>query len=104
MPADQKEQAFVASGETLIARLAQAARVLIGRVLEFDEWQQELFCPICRLRDEFSLHEDDCPVYALHTLCDEVEIRSSPREGAVILTPPPIEEKDELRGGRLGDS
>jgi hypothetical protein len=89
--ANPKEPAFVASGETLIARLRSAAY----EMREHDRMVRSAVTVNGKRQKSSAFGRWAKLVEAA------VEVLSSPREGAVILTPRQIEDKeeDESRGG-----
>jgi len=55
--------------------LVNAAMVIIGNAVDFNERRQVFICTVCRYRDPLGdegtkLHADECPIYKLHAACD----------------------------------
>jgi hypothetical protein len=55
--------------------LVDAAMVIVGNALDFNETRQIWFCTVCRYRDPLGdkgtrLHADECPIYKLHAAAD----------------------------------
>jgi hypothetical protein len=61
--------------EAHVAKLAEAAYVLNGTMVPFNEGKQEFFCRVCRYRDPLGpdggkLHDDNCPLLELLNICE----------------------------------
>lgn len=85
---------------TIPQRLHEAIQRVINATRSFDERRQEIWCRVCRYKDETALHDPTCPIYELHDAWEKAR-KPTAEDAQSQLLDLERDLRESLRGGYL---